>query len=322
MVIDDIKGIGIYSSSTPISCITKKRYKRATDFLKSKGFNIINGNLFEKSDFYRSGTIKDRANEFNELLYNEQVNILLPSIGGLNTNSILPYIDYEYLKLNPKIIIGFSDTCALSLAIYAKTGIVTYYGQSLCATFGELSPFVELSYDAFINTFLNENIKYKMAPYWSDEFIDWESQDRAKLAYKNEWFSTSEDIITGRLIGGNLNTMEGFIGSEYFPEIKEGDILFLEDSLKDAQTIERSFSMLKLMGVFDKVSAIILGKHELYDSNGTKRKPFEILLEVLNDKQLPILYDFDCGHTHRMYLIPIGVNVKLDLKNKTLEVLK
>ena len=108
------------------------------------------------------------------------------------------------------------------------------------------------------------------------------------------------------MIGGNLNTMEGFFGTEYMPEIKEGDILFIEDSLKDACTIERTFSLLKLAGVFEKVGGIILGKHEKFDDNGTGRKPYEILLEVLGDCQIPFLADFDCCHTHPMFTMPIG----------------
>ena len=92
--------------------------------------------------------------------------------------------------------------------------------------------------------------------------------------------------------------MEGFFGTEYMPVINKGDILFIEDAEKDAYTIERSFSLLKLAGVFDKVSGIILGKHEKFDDNGTGRKPYEILLEVIGDTSIPILAEFDCCHTH------------------------
>lgn len=110
--------------------------------------------------------------------------------------------------------------------------------------------------------------------------------------------------------------MEGFFGTEYMPIINKGDILFIEDAKKDAYTIERSFSLLKLAGVFDKVSGIILGKHEKFDDNGTGRKPYEILLEVIGDTSIPILAEFDCCHTHPMLTIPIGCEVLLDATNK------
>lgn len=116
--------------------------------------------------------------------------------------------------------------------------------------------------------------------------------------------------------------MEGFFGTEYMPEIQEGDILFLEDSLKDACTIERSFSLLKLAGVFEKIGGILLGKHEQFDDNGTGRKPYEILLEVLNGLRIPFLAEFDCYHTHPMFTLPIGCQVELDATRKRVTLLE
>lgn len=116
--------------------------------------------------------------------------------------------------------------------------------------------------------------------------------------------------------------MEGIWGSKYMPEIKHGDILFIEDSLKDSATIERSFSFLKLNGVFDRISGIILGKHELFDDLKTGRKPYEILLEVLGDKKLPFIADFDCCHTHPMMTLPIGCEIELDATNKKVTIIR
>lgn len=126
----------------------------------------------------------------------------------------------------------------------------------------------------------------------------------------------------GRVIGGNLNTMQGIWGSKYMPEIKNGDILFIEDCLKDAATIERSFSFLKVNGVFEKVSGIILGKHELFQDLNTGRKPYEILLEVLGDTKIPFMADFDCCHTHPMITLPIGCEIELDVTNKKVTIVR
>lgn len=311
--------IGIFSSSSPISNTVPVRYERGIQFLKSKGYKIVNGALYGKKDYYRSGTIKARADEFNQLLYHDDIQILMASIGGNNTNSILPYIDYEYLKKHPKIIIGYSDTTALLLAIYAKTGLITFYGPAVASSFGELPPFVDWTFDNFhsiIHCNTSFPYSYEMPSVWTDEFINWSEQNRSKKQYINDWICVNPGLSHGRLIGGNLNTMEGFWGTEYMPEIKKGDILLIEDSLKDACTIERSFSLLKLSGVFEKIGGIILGKHEKFDDNGTDRVPYEILLEVIGDTQIPILADFDCCHTHPMFTIPIGCHVTLDATNK------
>lgn len=315
---DDIT-VGVFSSSSPVSATVPVRYERGVEYLRSKGYKIINGRLYQKKDYYRSGTIQERAQEFNQLLYNEDVQILMASIGGNNTNSILPYIDYEYLKRHPKIIVGYSDTTALLLAIYAKTGLIPFYGPAAASSFGEFPPYADQTFDSF-NSIVKGTVSYPYShekpEFWTEEFINWAEQDRAKEPIENDWICVSPGLCRGRMIGGNLNTMEGFFGTEYMPEIRAGDILFMEDSLKDACTIERSFSLLKLAGVFDKVSGIILGKHEKFDDNGTGKRPYEILLEVLGEAKIPILADFDCCHTHPMLMMPIGCEVMLDASNK------
>lgn len=243
----------------------------------------------------------------------------------MNSNSLLPYIDYEYLKEHPKIIIGYSDVTALLLGIYARTGLVTFYGPAAAASFGELPSFVDLTWQYFQDICMgNTEIPWEFPTpeFWTDEFIPWDTQDRGKEKYKNQMITVSSGKVSGRLIGGNLNTMEGFWGSPYMPEIEEGDILFIEDSLKDAATVERSFSLLKVNGIFDKAGGILLGKHEKFDDCQTGRKPYQILQEVLGDCPIPVLAEFDCCHTHPMLTMPLGCRVELDADRQKVTLLE
>lgn len=96
------------------------------------------------------------------------------------------------------------------------------------------------------------------------------------------------------------------------PEIKYGDILLIEDSLKDIATVERAFSMLKLNGVFDRVAAILLGKHELFNDAGSGRRPADVLREVLDGQTIPLVEGFDCCHTHPMLTVPLGGELAID----------
>ncbi|MFU0824885.1 S66 family peptidase [Clostridium sp.] len=317
--------IGIFSPSSPITYSCPKRFERAKKYLQEKGFKIIEGNLTGKHDFYRSGSIKERAEELNELIRNPEVKCIMSTIGGMNSNSILPYIDYEAFKRNPKVIVGYSDVTAILLAIYAQTGINTYYGPALVASFGEFPPFVDYTYKYFKEITM-DNIKipyvFETPEYWTEEYINWETQSRSKKKRKNEWITVYNGVVKGRVIGGNLNTIEGIWGSKYMPEVKDGDILFIEDSLKDIATIERSFSLLKVNGVFDKISGIILGKHELFDDLKTGRKPYEVLLEVLEDRKIPFIADFDCCHTHPMFTLPIGCEIELNATDKKVSIIK
>ena len=317
--------VGVFSPSSPISASVPVRYERGKQFLESKGIRVKNGSLYGKRDFYRSGSIRERADEFNALLYDDEVQILMTSIGGYNTNAILPYIDYDYFKANPKPVVGYSDATALLFALYAQTGVTTYYGPALAASFGEFPPFVEMTFDYFDKIVLHpvsRPFALPIPPFWTDERIDWKTQDRAKEKRANEWLCIQPGKCKGRLIGGNLNTLEGIFGTPYMPEIKDGDILLLEDSLKDASVIERSFALFKNAGIFDKVGGILLGKHELYDDLGTGRKPYEVLLEVLGEGfDKPIIADFDCCHTHPMLTIPIGCEAEMDAEKRKITLL-
>jgi len=317
--------IGIFSPSAPITYSCPNRFKRSKEYLQSKGFKIVEGSLTGKYDYYRSGSIKARAEELNALIRNPEIKCIMATIGGMNSNSILPYIDYEEFKRDPKIIIGYSDVTAILLAIYAQTGVSTYYGPALVASFGELPPFVDETYRYFKEILIDETqfpYIFETPKYWTDEQINWETQDKSKEERENKWITVYEGIARGRVIGGNLNTMQGIWGSKYMPEIKDGDIIFIEDSLKDSGTIERSFSFLKINGVFDRISGIILGKHELFDDLKTGRKPYEILLEVLGDIKLPFIADFDCCHTHPMMTLPIGSQIELDATTKKITIMQ
>ena len=317
--------IGIFSPSSPATFTAPKRFQRAKTLLQKKGFEIIEGNLTGQFDHYRSGSIQERAEELNRLIRNPNVKCIMSTIGGMNSNSLLPYLDYEAFQKNPKIVIGYSDVTAILLGLYAKTRIPTFYGPALVSSFGEFEPFVNFTYEYFKNALIEEqNIPYELSkpPYWTDEFCNWEVKTHEKEKHANDWVCVNEGTATGRLIGGNLHTMEGIFGSPYMPEIREGDILLIEDSTKNAAIIERSFSLLKVNGVFDKVAGIILGKHEQFDDLNSNRKPYEILLEVLQDRNIPFISDFDCCHTHPMLTVPIGAEVELNATKKTVKIME
>ncbi|WP_255478976.1 S66 peptidase family protein [Pantoea sp. ME81] len=317
--------IGFFSPSSPVTMTAPNRFNRAKYFLEKKGFRLKAGNLTGLSDYYRSGTIKERADELNALIRDPEVSCIMSTIGGSNSNSLLPYLDYQTLRENPKIIIGYSDATALLAGIYARTGLVTFYGPALVASFGEFPPLVNETYQSFCELLMQPRsgpYHYRLPKKWTDERLNWDNAEpvRPKILYENNCRFLGAGIIEGRVIGGNLNTLSGIMGSQWMPEIQEGDILFIEDSLKDIATVERSFSMLKLNGILDKVSAIILGKHELFDSSNTGRQPAEVLQEVLENKPLPLIDGFDCCHTHPMLTLPLGVPLSIDFDKCTVAI--
>ena len=307
--------IGYYSPSSPATHFAPTRYQRARAYLKARGFELISGSLTGRSDHYRSGSIRARADELNALIRDPRVRCIMSTIGGANSNALLPYLDYDALIADPKVIVGYSDATSILLAIYAKTGLVPFYGPALVASFGELPPLVDTTFEAFASMVMAQDARahvYALPEAWTDEMIPWEEQTRPKTLRPNTCAFLGSGSVTGRLIGGNLNTMWSIWGSPYMPAICEGDILLIEDSLKPISTVERLFAFLKLNGVFDRISALILGKHELFDDKGTGRAPLDVLYEVLDGQELPIVSDFDCAHTHPMLTMPLGLQHRLD----------
>ena len=239
----------------------------------------------------------------------------MSTIGGSNSNALLPYLDYEALVADPKVIIGYSDATSILLAVHQKTGLVPFYGPALVASFGEFAPLVESTYESFAAVVMAVKARshiYTLPPLWTDEMIPWEEQNRAKALQPNECAFLGTGAISGRLIGGNLNTMWSIWGSPYMPPIREGDILLIEDSLKPISTVERLFAFLKINGVFDRVAAVLLGKHELFDDQRTGRTPLDVLLEVLDGQDVPIVNGFDSCHTHPMLTVPLGLQFTID----------
>lgn len=315
--------IGVFSSSYPITAVTPTGTESAAKFLEGQGYRVKLGKLTGKRDFYRSGTARERAEELNELIYDPEVSCIMASIGGMVSNAVLPYLDYDYLKAHPKMVVGYSDITALLLGIYEKTGLVTYYGPGFVTMFGQQPPFLEYSLSC-LEQALGERIPFTchQAPFFSDEPTDWELEASQKEQKPNSWVTVCPGIAEGRLLGGNLNTISGIMGSPYMPEFQQGDILFLEDTEKFAAHAERYFTMLKLCGVFDRASGILLGKHRKFDDQGTGKTWADILLEVLDGRELPILAEIDCCHTIPMMTLPIGGRVKMDAGKQEIVVLK
>ncbi|MCU9922827.1 S66 family peptidase [Aeromonas caviae] len=314
--------IGFFSPSSAATAWAPNRFARAKAYLAAQGFELKAGSLTGERDHWRSGSIAARADELNALIRDPQVRAIMSVIGGSNSNSLLPYLDFDALKRDPKIVIGYSDVTALLLGIHAQTGLVTFYGPALVASFGELSPLVDETLAGFLSVCMagGASLPHRLPTptQWTEERLDWEHQTRAKQCWPNRLISVGTGRMRGRLIGGNLNTLAGIWGSPFMPSIERGDILLLEDSLKTAETVERAFTHLKLCGMFDRIGALVLGKHELFNAQGSGKRPLDILLEVVGEPTFPILAEYDCAHTHPMLTLPLGIEAELDLDAQSL----
>lgn len=312
--------VGIFTPSSPANFWFKDKFEHGVKELKRSGFSVILGDLTSQlvSQGYRSGTPQERANEFMNLIKNNDVDFLMSTIGGYNSSSMLSFLDYEMIRKKRKIITGYSDVTALHMGILTQSKLSTFYGPALIPTFGEW-PSV---FDDSLNSFITMSEMDKDKEYHLPLFSKWSNHFRN--AFTDEWKTVerkyqnnkapkvlSEGKAEAPIIITNLNTVCSLAGTKFFPEL-DGKILLLEEMNANFDQEERNLTQLKLMGVFDKVSGLIIGKPELLNS---KKAPFtheELIMECIGKRTYPIISSFDCGHTHPMHTIPQMSFVKLD----------
>lgn len=314
--------IGLFSSaSSPIS--SPNRFERSVDFLRKKGHEIIFGDLTSKCSkyFYCAGTPEQRVQEFNKLLCTD-VNYLYATIGGLNSASVLSGIDYELIKKTGKIIIGNSDITSLTTAIYTKTGIPTVYFMTCLPAFGEIGQFAEVNYKYLNEIVFNKPKSYAYSPYeaWTDDYINWENYEQDKILKPNKWLSLNGGYAEGVLVGGNFETLCKLNGTEFQFDFRD-KIVFLEDTFSSAQLIETNFYSFYNNHHFDQVKGLILSKCEQYDDKGTGLTFSEWFYNFTssNGINIPILGEFDCGHTHPCMPLIIGGTYRLSINHNQIE---
>ena len=127
--------IRVIAPSSSLSRVWETAYDKALSYLTDKGFKVTFSRNSREMNEFKSSSIKSRVDDIHEAFSDKNVKMIITAIGGFNVNQILPYLDYELIKANPKILCGYSDITALLHAIYVKTGLVTYHGPHF-STFG------------------------------------------------------------------------------------------------------------------------------------------------------------------------------------------
>lgn len=311
--------IGIFTPSSPAYCANEELFVNGLKNIEKLGFNIKLGSLTEKraTQGYRSGSPKERAQEFMELVKDDNVKALIATIGGMNSNSLIPYLDFDLIRKKRKIICGYSDITSLHLSILKYSGLKTLYGPAIMTWFGEYPNGIEESINSFLQRTTDTQDKEKeLLPFsrWSNHFRDWSNGDWKNIPRQWQqnkgWKVLNPGEVTSEIVVANLNTLMSAAGTDYFPDV-EGKILLIEEMAAPWSKEERSFRQLQLMGVFDRISGLIMGKVEMPRNEGAPFTLDELLMEVVGTRNYPIVSEFDCSHTIPMHSIGMRSLVNL-----------
>ena len=297
------------SSSMKQSFITEEVKEYATKNLEAMGFKVTFGRYVNELDEFNSTTITHRLKDFHDAFRDKNVKAVFTVIGGLNSNQLLQHLDYGLIKKNPKIFCGYSDITALQNAIFAKTGLITYYGPHYF-TFGVKH---DLEYTrTYFRACLMDSKPFDISP--GKEVVDW-SDGGGLFGYKNSgiWV-IQKGKIKGSIIGGNLCTFNLLQGTKFMPDVV-GSILFVEDDNgTKVRTLDRNLQSLLQQKGADKIKGLVIGRFQK-----ESKMPLEVLKKVLSTKVLPrgipIIANVDFGHTYPMITYPIGGEVELNVTN-------
>lgn len=281
-------------------------------------------NALKGSDYLYNHPEK-RAEDLMDAFKDKNIKAIFTMIGGDDSLRILPFIDYEVIKNNPKIFMGYSDTTITNLLIY-KTGIMSYYGPAILSEFAENGTMHDYT-KKYINEvlFSNNVVNIESSREWTNDRIDWTDSTK-----DNDFRKMQEDVhgyevlqgngtIKGKLVGGCMEVLNMIIGTDIWPTDWENKILFIETSEGKPSPDEVSYFLRHLvaLGIIDKIKGIIVGKPKGETYYNEYKDVFnKIINKESKNTKLPILYNVNFGHSAPMCILPYGGEVKIDLDNK------
>jgi muramoyltetrapeptide carboxypeptidase len=290
----------------PAGYITEKMLAETITNMETLGFKAVHTDRILKRNGYLAGTDKERADDVNEMFSRKDVDAIICARGGYGIQRMLDLIDYDVVKNNPKILIGYSDVTALLYALFSQAGLISFHGPVGTSTYND---------------------------YSTINFMDALTCKYEKLDLLNE-LEEMKEIITirsgeceGELIGGNLSLMSSMIGSKYDVDYS-GKILFIEEVGEDPYRIDRMFTQMLNAGKLQQAAGIVMGRFSKCDLDPDK--PAEeysfTLQEVLSDRLfnlgIPAVYGFSFGHVVNKLTLPFGCKAKLDVDNLSLTLLE
>ena len=286
----------------PSGCTKPENIKIPLENLKKLGFNIKLGESCVSSWYKFAGTDETRGNDINKFFLDKEVDGIMCLRGGYGSNRILKYIDFNIIRNNPKVFVGFSDITSLHTAINTKTGLITFHGPMLTSNLAIMD---NKTNENFLETVMVSKKKYNL-----------ENIEELKVLF----YGTGK--ATGRVVGGNLITLGALLKTEYDFDY-EDKILFIEEINEKSYKIDRVLQQMSLLGILKKIKGVILGDFNSCEKDSSKDmnvlETFQNYFEELN---IPVLYNYKSGHCIPMMTIPIGIEVEMDTNKRQILVLE
>jgi muramoyltetrapeptide carboxypeptidase len=283
--------------------MTSSRIAKLEEELHKLGFKVKYGASCYDAHGYLAGTDENRIKDLEAMFLDHEVKAIMCLKGGYGASRIVDKINYDVIKNNPKLFMGFSDITVLLNAFYQKAGLPCIHG--LVGIFLGHPRIDEDSLNDFC-LLLKENTK-----------------DRILKNPHNDAITIHEGQAIGPLVGGNLSLITNLIGTPYDIDFKDR-IVFIEEVDEDPYRIDRMFSQLRLSGKLQDAKGFVFGH---FTDCVSKDKPHsqtydDLIDEYFRDLPIPMMKNFNCGHDFPFINLPIGLKAKLDTKQKEIKILE
>ena len=275
----------------PAYWLEAERLERAVGVFEKRGYELVLGKSTELLQDKYAGSAEERAADIMAMFSDPTIDAIICARGGYGGNRVLPLLDFDVIRKNPKIFIGFSDITGFLASMSQQSGLVTFHGPML-TTYGKQT--LQYNLDVFHDVLSGR------------DDIRIQSPDACRAR------TLKSGIARGPLCGGNLSLVIERLGTPDQIDTK-GAILFLEEIDEELYAFDRMMLHLKNSGSLQHINALIVG--EMLDM-GDSGVPFgksvdEIVLDVCNDLDFPIISNFPCGHGDYQATLPVSHEVEL-----------
>jgi muramoyltetrapeptide carboxypeptidase len=302
--------VGLVSPGSPIA--EDFGVQLARESFEAMGLRVRMGRFVRERQGYFAGTDAERAADVNAMFADPEVHAVFALRGGWGTARILPAVDFDLIRRNPKVLVGYSDITSLLNAVYARSGLVSFHGPMGVSRWTPYprEHFRRLLFDA-------EAIEFSNPVDTRGDLV--QREDRVR--------TITPGTARGRLVGGNLSVLAGIVGSGFVPPW-EGSILFLEDVDEGIHRMDRMLTQLALAGVLGAIRGFVFGKCTDCDAGGSPGGGYgsptldQVLAEHVAPLGIPAWSGAMIGHVTDQWTLPVGAEVEIDAARGTIRMLE
>ena len=277
--------IGIVS---PSGSFERERLRPGLSYLRNRGFRVRVGSAVYDRDRYLAGQDADRAKDLNAMFADPEVRAVFAARGGFGAARVLEFLDYEAIRSDPKPLTGFSDTTALQLGIYGRTGMVSYSGVTLCG-----------------------DVTASGIPEVTETSL-WNALVRGRFDEMAGVAALRGRAAEGTLLGGCLSVIASLVGTGYLPDTS-GALLFLEDVNEAPYRVDRMLTQLRMAGVFDRVAGVVFGQFKDCEPEREEEGTVDnVLRDFSTSVTAPVFWGLPYGHGEGRRVLPIGLRAAVD----------